>query len=58
MKMQDIIEKEPVGSGSDISTHLDEGEWSVEEETAVRRKFDYTMTPLVTMLYLCCAVDR
>jgi len=26
------------------------GEWTVAEETAIRRKFDRTITPLVTVL--------
>lgn len=33
-------------------------EWTTEEETAVRRKFDLTITPLVTLLYMLCAIDR
>ena len=27
-----------------------QGEWTVAEETAIRRKFDRTITPLVTVL--------
>ena len=48
---------EPAGS-SDASTgsgyveeaNIGDSEWTVAEETAVRRKFDLTITPLVTLL--------
>jgi hypothetical protein len=30
--------------------------WTEEEEKAVRRKFDYHIVPLVTLLYLLCFV--
>lgn len=33
-------------------------DWLPEEETAIRRKFDFTITPLVTGLYMLCAIDR
>ncbi|OAQ66101.2 major facilitator superfamily protein [Pochonia chlamydosporia 170] len=33
-------------------------EWSSAEEAAIRRKFDLTITPLVTLLYMLCAIDR
>ena len=33
-------------------------DWSPEEEAAIRRKFDFTITPLVTLLYMLCAIDR
>lgn len=42
----------------DSSQQDSHAEWTVEEETAIRRKFDYVVTPLCTVLYLCCAVDR
>jgi hypothetical protein len=32
--------------------------WTIEEETAVRRKFDFTIVPVVTYLYLLCFIDR
>jgi hypothetical protein len=31
--------------------------WTEEEETAVRRKLDYRIVPLVTLLYLLCFVS-
>lgn len=34
-------------------------DWTPEEEAAIRRKFDFTITPLVTtLLYMLCAIDR
>ncbi|KAJ5602594.1 major facilitator superfamily domain-containing protein [Penicillium hordei] len=44
-----------VAAGSMIVENLD---WAPEEEAAVRRKFDFTITPLVTVLYMLCAIDR
>lgn len=35
-----------------------EPEWLLEEEAAVSRKFDSTITPLVTVMYMLCAIDR
>ncbi|KAL7903915.1 major facilitator superfamily domain-containing protein [Trichoderma velutinum] len=35
-----------------------EVDWAPEEETAIRWKFDFTITPLVTVLYMLCAIDR
>ncbi|TKX26478.1 MFS transporter-like protein 17 [Elsinoe australis] len=35
-----------------------EAEWTVEEETAVRRKIDWNLVPLMTVLYLLCFLDR
>lgn len=32
--------------------------WTVEEETAIRRKLDWHIVPLVTLLYLLCFIDR
>jgi len=43
---------------ADVSVHHGDVDWTVAEETAVRRKFDMVVTPLCTVLYLCCAVDR
>lgn len=42
-------------AGSIIAPELD---WEPEEEAAVRRKFDFTITPLVTIMYMLCAIDR
>lgn len=44
-----------VGDGS-VLDH--ESDWTPEEEAAIRRKFDLTITPLVTLLYMLCAIDR
>ncbi len=33
-------------------------DWLPEEEAAVRRKLDFTITPLVTVMYMLCAMDR
>lgn len=35
-----------------------EPEWTPEEEKAVRRKLDYRIVPVVTLLYLLCFIDR
>ncbi|KAI1101960.1 MFS general substrate transporter [Jackrogersella minutella] len=32
--------------------------WTVEEETALRRKLDWQLVPIVTILYLLCFLDR
>ena len=32
--------------------------WTTEEETRIRRKLDYHIVPLVTLLYLLCFIDR
>lgn len=44
-----------IANGSIIGRDVD---WTPEEEAAVRRKFDFTITPLVTLLYMLCAIDR
>jgi hypothetical protein len=52
---------EPKDSAADIavgSMNSMDSDWTPEEETAVRRKFDFTITPLVTLLYMLCAIDR
>jgi hypothetical protein len=33
-------------------------DWTEEEETAIRRKIDRRIVPLVTVLYLFCFLDR
>ena len=51
------VKVEPATS-SDASTgtaaveeaNIEDSEWTVAEETAIRRKFDFTITPLVTLL--------
>ncbi|EXJ77314.1 hypothetical protein A1O3_09540 [Capronia epimyces CBS 606.96] len=65
-KMQDTLKEvpgsdkeEPISEGAYSTIAADYvGDWTPEEEAAVRRKFDFTITPLITLLYLCCAIDR
>lgn len=35
-----------------------QGEWTEEEEKAVRRKLDLKIVPIVTVLFLLCFLDR
>lgn len=32
--------------------------WTVEEETKIRRKLDWQLVPMVSILYLLCFLDR
>ncbi|PNP56877.1 hypothetical protein FNYG_15311 [Fusarium nygamai] len=41
--------------GSIVNEEID---WDPQEEAALRRKFDLTITPLVTVMYMLCAIDR
>ena len=43
---------------SDFAVGSVDAEWTPEEEKAIRWKFDWTITPLVTLLYMLCAIDR
>lgn len=55
----DTLKSAPdVATGSNETVDVGEGNWTEEEETAIRRKFDLTITPLVTLLYMLCAIDR
>lgn len=54
-----------IGSASPTSSVKNEfdGErgdlvWTDEEETRIRRKLDFRIVPLVTLLYLLCFLDR
>ncbi|KFA67518.1 hypothetical protein S40285_08002 [Stachybotrys chlorohalonatus IBT 40285] len=47
--------QEPSG---DFAVGSVDADWTLEEEKAIRRKFDVTITPLVTLLYMLCAIDR
>ena len=61
MSSQNVSKHELRDSAADIgvgSMSSMEPEWTPEEETAIRRKFDFTITPLVTVLYMLCAIDR
>ncbi|KAF2641311.1 MFS general substrate transporter [Massarina eburnea CBS 473.64] len=51
------IYEEQVGD-SNLSESTDDFTWTVEEETAVRRKLDKVIVPLTTLLYLLCFLDR
>ena len=42
---------------SDIDAQV-QGEWTEEEEKAVRRKLDMHIVPIITALYLFCFMDR
>ncbi|KAF8424848.1 major facilitator superfamily domain-containing protein [Tirmania nivea] len=42
---------------SDIHGQV-QGEWTEEEEKAVRRKLDFRIVPVITALYLFCFLDR
>jgi len=48
----DMVEGVPVDSDSEAVT------WTEAEETAVRRKLDFQIVPLITFLYLLCFLDR
>jgi hypothetical protein len=44
-----------IGALSKADSEPDETlEWTAEEETAVRRKIDWNVVPLVTVMYLLC----
>ena len=48
---------EVAGSKSDSKSDLEDitrADWTVAEETALRRKIDRRIVPLVTVLYLLC----
>lgn len=32
--------------------------WTDDEETKIRRKLDFRLVPIVTLLYLLCFLDR
>ncbi|KAF2430599.1 MFS general substrate transporter [Tothia fuscella] len=48
----------PVELSSEVPSSDVEVAWTEEEETAVRRKIDYHVVPVVTLLYLLCFIDR
>ncbi|QDS74440.1 hypothetical protein FKW77_006287 [Venturia effusa] len=49
---------QPVSSSHYSSEQGEEITWTDEEERALRRKLDWHIVPLVTVLYLLCFVDR
>jgi len=57
----DIHQIEAASNSSSEKVELSEAEsltWDVEEETRIRRKLDWNIVPLVTLLYLLCFIDR
>lgn len=52
----DHLELDPNKERSDHSG--EEIEWNEAEETAIRRKIDRRIVPIVTLLYLFCFLDR
>ncbi|KAK1765296.1 major facilitator superfamily domain-containing protein [Phialemonium atrogriseum] len=60
----DVFQADSTGSSHTGTGAVDEAnieidaEWTTAEETAIRRKFDLTIVPMVTILYMCCAIDR
>lgn len=56
--MPSDIVKDGVDFGNGTAKSIDDLEWTAEEEAAVRRKFDFSIVPLVTVLYMLCAIDR
>ncbi|KAI1380422.1 MFS general substrate transporter [Hypoxylon crocopeplum] len=58
MNAKEIIREDPVDFSSGSVEAIGGTDWSVEEETEIRRKFDFTIVPLVTTLYMLCAIDR
>ncbi|KIW84705.1 hypothetical protein Z517_00093 [Fonsecaea pedrosoi CBS 271.37] len=50
----DHFELDPTKSESSI----EDIDWTEQEETAIRRKIDRRIVPLVTLLYLFCFLDR
>lgn len=52
------LKKENIGPTTDVASGSMNEDWTIEEETAIRRKFDLTITPLVTLMYMLCAIDR
>ena len=50
----DNLELDPARSESSS----DEVDWTEQEETAIRRKVDRRIVPVVTILYLFCFLDR
>jgi hypothetical protein len=59
----DLNQRE-IGSASPTSDKLElDGDfadltWTEEEERKIRRKLDFRVVPLVTLLYLLCFLDR
>lgn len=52
------LKEETLEPTTDVASGSINDDWTVEEETAIRRKFDLTITPLVTLMYMLCAIDR
>lgn len=57
-KESGLILSEPAKSDHCGPQEGDAGEWTQAEESTIRRKYLYTIVPLVTLLYMLCAIDR
>ena len=57
-KSAELRDSDDISISGGTRITLDEQDWTAEEETIVRRKFDWSITPTATLLYLCCAIDR
>lgn len=56
---REIHSSSPSSSDKEDAIHgLPDLTWSDEEETKIRRKLDFRVVPLVTLLYLLCFLDR
>lgn len=59
LEKSDFSEAEnAIQSDRSSSGDAPESAWTEEEERAVRRKMDWNLVPLVTLLYLLCFLDR
>ncbi|KAK3072786.1 hypothetical protein LTR53_006202 [Teratosphaeriaceae sp. CCFEE 6253] len=59
--LPDVRHLEVPSKASSEKLELSEAEsltWDDEEETRIRRKLDWNVVPLVTLLYLLCFIDR
>lgn len=46
------------GEQTTLPSDLGDADWTEAEENALRRKLDFHIVPLVTLLYLLCFLDR
>lgn len=56
--MSEKMKNEAITPTTDVASGSIQEDWTQEEETRIRRKFDFTITPLVTLMYMLCAIDR
>lgn len=59
-KLRELNSASPSSSdkGEEISGGNEDLTWTEEEEKKIRRKLDFHVVPLVTLLYLLCFLDR